>query len=102
MLATASTCGSTTGLLPDFTNCSYDSHRQNLKQFARVNYKVADGIVLNPSTSLLWKVTRSQMMKHNIPAWEGLGNKSGMFVTDVFDDSWCMWGNMNDNICYRR
>ena len=102
MLATASTCGSTTGLLPDFTNCSYDSHRQNLRQFARVNYKVADGIVLNPSTSLLWKVTRSQMMKHNIPAWEGLGNKSGMFVTDVFDDSWCMWGNMNDNICYRR
>ena len=102
MQATASLCGASTGLMPDFTNCSYDTRRRNLKTFVSANYKVPDGIALSPGTTLTWRVHRSQMMAHNIPAWEAMGNKSGMFMTDVLHDKWCLAGNMNDNICYKR
>ena len=98
----APTCGAT-GLMPDFTNCSYDTRRRNLRSFFARSYKVSDGIAIDPGATLVWKVFRSQLTQPSIPAWEAMAsNKTGMFVSDLLDDRWCLQGNMADNICYRR
>ena len=89
-----------TGEMPDFSNCSYDSHRRELKQFVNTNYKVNDGVVLQPGDTLQWHVGRAQMMSQNIPQWESAANRTGLFLVDLFDDKWCLKGNLVDNACY--
>ena len=101
MQINSESCGTDSGMIPDFTNCSYDGHRRTLRQFAQTHYKADDGIVLQPRTTLQWKIRRTQMITQNIPQWEAwTANRSGMFVTDLLDDKWCMTGNMVDNACY--
>jgi len=91
-----------TALMPDFTACNYDGRRKNLRSFVRENYKVPDGLIIEKGVTLLWKMLRSQMVSQNIPAWESYNNKSGMFLSDLFDDKWCKKGVMSDNLCYKR
>jgi len=90
------------GLMPDFTNCSYDSHRRNLRQFANSNYKVDEGVVLESRQTMQWKVGQSQLTSQNIPQWEAnFSGRSGLFVTDLLDDKWCLRGGMVGSACYR-
>ena len=102
MSVTSKSCGNNVGLLPDFSNCSYDGHRRALKTFVHNNYKVSDGFILPPGKTLMWKVTRSQATSQNIPSWTVASNSSspGMFITSLFDDAVCQTGNVVDNACY--
>jgi hypothetical protein len=99
MEARTTTC-TTTGIIPVFTNCSYDTNRRSLKDFVGVRYKQQDGVVISNKSTLVWNVIRAQMTSQNIPAWVATGNKAGMFWNDLFDDKWCKRGNMQDNACY--
>ena len=99
MQVNSKTC-TETGEMPDFSNCSYDSHRRELKRFSDANYKVNDGIILYPGETLQWHVGRAQMMSQNIPQWESIVNRTGLFLVDLFDDKWCLKGNIVDNACY--
>ena len=101
MQINAADCKTTDATMPDFTNCSYDGHRRSLRDFVKRNYKTPDGVVIPSGSTLQWLVRRTQMITQNIPQWEqAAGNRSGMFVQDLFDDKWCMAGNMVDNACY--
>ena len=95
-------CGSDEGNLPDFRNCSYDEHKNKLRSFSSTNYKVNDGVILHPNNTLQWNIFRAQFTSNNIPHWNAIANKSGMFVTDLLDDKWCLKGNLMDNACYMR
>lgn len=92
------------GSRPDFTNCSYDSRRRNLRDFVARNYKVEDGAVIRPQQTLQWRVKRTQMITQNIPQWELSvpNNRSGMFMADLLSDKWCRNGSVTDNACYAR
>ena len=101
MLVSSKTCGTVTGRIPDFSNCSYDSHRRNLRDFVHDRYKTDDGAIIQPGNTLQWKVRRTQMITQNIPQWETVAaNRSGMFISDVLDDKWCTAGGPMDNACY--
>lgn len=101
MQLNADSCGTIEGQQPDFTNCSHDSHRRNLKQFTKDQYKVDDGFIVTPGDTLQWKVTRTQLIAQNIPHWELVTPaRVGLFLQDLFDDKWCMAGNVIDNACY--
>jgi len=99
MQVNARTC-TETGTMPDFVNCSYDTHRRELRQFVESKYKVNDGIIINPKETLLWRVGRAQMMSQNIPQWESIVNRTELFLVDLFSDKWCTKGNIMDNACY--
>ena len=99
MQRNAKTCASI-GTIPDFSNCSYDGHRRNLVEFINQNYKVPDGIVIQPGDTLQWKLTRTQLTSHSIPHWNAVGDKRGMFMTDLLSDMQCRNGSMMDNACY--
>lgn len=93
----------TEGIIKDFTNCSYDINRRRLRDFINsttTGYKVADGVIIPSQSTLVWQISRSQMMSQNIPSWVGTDSKAGMFWRDLFDDKWCKSGNMQDNACY--
>jgi len=102
MQVNSQTCSTTSGTLPDFSSCSYDIHRQDLKRFVGAQYKTADGVVIPPGATLQWQVGRAQATSQNIPQWESLVNRTGMFLVDLFDDRWCLKGNLVDNACYVR
>jgi hypothetical protein len=93
------TC-TTEGVIPVFTNCSYDTNRRSLREFVGTRYKQRDGIVISPGTTMVWNVIRSQMISQNIPAWLASGDRAGMFWKELFDDKWCKRGTMQDNACY--
>jgi hypothetical protein len=102
MQLSAQTC-KVSGKYPDFTNCSYDGRRRNLRRFISANYKTSDGAIIPPQQTLQWKVRRTQMITQNIPQWEAvLRNRSGLFLRDLLDDRWCLKGSMVDNACYVR
>ena len=94
-------CKTMDSQMPDFTNCSYDGHRQTLRGFVERNYKTSDGVVVPAGNTLQWRVRRTQMITQNIPQWETAnGTRGGMFIRDLLDDKWCMAGNVVDNACY--
>jgi hypothetical protein len=102
MDARADSC-TTQGVIPDFTNCSYDGNRRRLRDFINsttTGYKIQDGVIIPPQATLVWQISKSQMVSHNIPAWMGTESRAGMFWRDLFDDRWCKRGNMQDNACY--
>ncbi len=102
MKENSKTCSTEGGTLPDFTACSYDSHRRDLRDFVKSSYKTQDGVVIKQGHTLQWKIDRSQMTAHNIPQWEALVNRTGMFLSNLFDDKWCLSGNRLDSTCYIR
>ena len=102
MQENSKTCSTEGGTLPDFTNCSYDGHRRDLKEFVKKYYKTQDGVVIKQGHTLQWKVARSQMTAQNIPQWEALVNRTGMFLSNLFDDKWCLSGNRLESTCYIR
>ena len=89
-----------TGQLPDFTSCSYDGHRRDLREFVASNYKTPDGLIIQPGQTLQWQVGRAQMTSQNIPQWESTASRTGLFLQDLFDDKWCAAGRAWDNACF--
>ena len=95
-------CSTENGILPDFTNCSYDVHRRDLREFVEAYYKTDDGLIIEPQNTAQWRIGRAQMTSQNIPQWEMISatNRSGMFLSDLFEDFWCTKGSIVDNACY--
>ena len=97
-----STC-KTSGIMPVFTNCSYDGTKRKLRTFVNSTaggYKVQEGMLIPSDWTMAWRLSKAQLVTQNIPMWLATGNKSGMFWRDLFDDKWCKKGNMQDNACY--
>jgi hypothetical protein len=99
MESRAQTCTSV-GVIPVFTNCSYDTNRRSLRDFVGARYKLQDGVVISNQSTMVWNVIRAQMTSQNIPTWLATGGKAGMFWENLFDDKWCKRGNMEDSACY--
>lgn len=99
MQRNAKTC-TTTGTIPDFSNCSYDGHRRDLIRFIDRNYKIPDGVIIQPGETLQWQLRRSHLMSHSIPHWSAINARQGMFMTDLLSDLHCRNGTMMDNACY--
>jgi len=94
------TSSTSTGTMPEFTNCSYDGHRRDLIRFINRNYKISDGIIIQPGDTLQWQLRRITLTSHSIPHWSAVSEKQGMFMTDLLSDAHCRNGSMMDNACY--
>jgi hypothetical protein len=92
--------GSCADTAPDFSNCSFDGHRRDLVRFINSNYKVQDGVIIQPGDTLQWQIPRSQLTSHNIPHWSTTQGKQGMFMTDLLSEERCRSGSVMDNACY--
>ena len=95
-------CSTENGVLPDFTNCSYDVHRRDLRAFVEAYYKTNDGVIIQPENTAQWRIGRAHRTSQNIPQWEMVSatNRSGMFLSGLFEDFWCTKSSIVDNACY--
>jgi hypothetical protein len=102
MDARVSTC-TKSGIIRGLTNCSYDGNKRRLRDFVNSTaggYKVQEGMLIPSGMTLVWRLSRAQLVTQNIPMWLAAGKRAGMFWRDLFDDRWCKRGNMQDNACY--
>ncbi len=74
----AKTC-TLTGIIRDLSNCSYDGHKRDLVLFIKNYYKISDGSVIQPGDTLQWQMSRTQLTSHNIPQWNAIDGKQGIF-----------------------
>ena len=89
------------GKIPPVGNCTFDGHWKDLKQFVEANYKVNEGLILPPSYTAQWRVTKSQMITQNIPQWEAISNsRNGLFLSNLFNTEWCLKANLLESACY--